>query len=120
LHAFRTNRNAGCSKGNRVRDPGKSDSRLLVFGAETFQQSYGYLSGYMHADGLSGAQIIQAEARQAQLAYLEGAMHIVMAVMAKIIVQYAQLFAPARTVCNANQEAFRLAKVWAGGASLVP
>jgi len=104
------------------REPRSRQERLQAagFGAETFQQSYGYLSGYVHADGLSGAQIIQAETKQAQLAYIQGAMHIVMAVMAKMILQYERHFAPARSVCLANQEAFGLAKVWAGGASLVP
>lgn len=105
--------------GRTVTRETKERLRAAGFGSGTFAGAYSYLSGYVHSDGLSAAQIIQAATKESQLEYVRGAMCLAMTAMAKMILQYKRLFPSALACCLAKPRAMRLAEVWGEGASIV-
>ena len=105
-------------KGKRKRD-WVSTAQAAGFGKQTIRLIYRYQSGYVHADGLSGAQIISLQTPQ-QIEFIESQMHIVMIVLSKMIYQYAEKFPEARAICAGNPDAFHKAKVWSGAAEILP
>lgn len=105
-------------KGKRRRD-WSYVAREAGFGEQFIRQVYGYQSGYVHADGLSGAQIESLPTREEQIEFIEIQMRIVQVVLAKMVVQYAEKFPEAQSVCEDNREVFRVAKVLSGAARLL-
>lgn len=106
-------------KGKRKRD-WTSTARAAGFGEQTIRQIYSYQSAYVHADGLSGAQIVSLPTAQDQIEFIEMQMRIVMIVLSKVITQYAKMFPESRATCDGNPDTFRTAKVWSGAVSLLP
>ena len=106
-------------KGKRRRD-WTSVAKAAGFGEQTIRQMYAYYSGYVHADGLSGVQIVDAKTAQDQIGYIETHMTTVMMVMSKLIIEYANKFSEARAICDKNPVAFYRAQVWSGVASRIP
>jgi hypothetical protein len=78
---------------------------------------YAYYSGYAHADGLSGAQIVSAPAPQQQLGFIDLHMHTCMMVLSKMIIDYGNAFPESKRACDAKPDAFFRAQVWAEVAS---
>jgi len=105
-------------KGKRKRD--WTRARAAGFGEQTIRQIYSYQSAYVHADGLSGAQIVSLPTAQDQIEFIEMQMRIVMIVLSKMIIQYAKKFPESRAICDGNPDTFRMAKVWSGAVSLLP
>ncbi len=104
-------------KGNR--SPKKFEERVKAagFGPDIIRQMYSYFSGYIHSDGLSATQIIQAETKEQQLEYIQGCMNIAMIIMSKMILEYKKLFPSAEAWCIAKPKAFILAEVWSEASS---
>lgn len=90
------------------------------FGEQTIRLMYAYYSGYVHADGLSGAQIMGAKTAGEQQRFIEGHVRLVMVVLSKMVIGYAKKFPEARAVCTAAPEAYAVAALWSGAASLLP
>lgn len=103
-------------KGKRPGKDFKERARAAGFGPESIRRMYQYFSGYVHSDGLSAAQIIQAETKDAQIEYIEGSMHLVMIVMSKMILEYKKIFPSAEAWCLAKPKALILAEVWSEAA----
>ena len=87
------------------------------FGEKTIRMMYAYYSGYAHADGLSGAQIVSAPTREQQLGFIDLHMHTTMMVLSKMILDYAKAFPESKFACDAKPRAFLRAQVWAEVAS---
>lgn len=95
-------------------------ARAAGFGEQTIRRWYAYYSGYVHADGLSGAQIVSAQTGQDQIEFIQTHMLTVMVMLSKLIIGYAGKFPEARAVCNNNPDTHHLAQVLSGAASLLP
>lgn len=106
-------------KGKRRRD-WPSVAKAAGFGEQTVRLMYAYYSGYVHADGLSGAQIMSAQTAQDQIQFIERHMHTVMIVLSKMIVEYVKKFPEAKAVCDKNADTFYLAEILSGAASRLP
>lgn len=106
-------------KGKRLRS-WKSVAKAAGFGEKTIQKMYAYYSGHVHADGLSGTQIMTAQTRQDQVEHLETHMRVIMLVLSKMIMEYARKFTEAKNVCNKNPDAYFSAEIWSGVASRLP
>src|SRR5574341_1021531 len=76
LRGKRTREWAGLAKG-------------MGIGKQTIGRIYAYQSSYVHADGLSGAQLVSARTAAEQIELIETNMHFVMIVMSKMILDYA-------------------------------
>ena len=86
----------------------------------TIRQIYSYQSGYIHADGLSGAQVFGLKTMQEQIEFIEINMRIVMIVLSKLIIEYSKKFPEAKAACEKNVEIFNRAQVWSGSVQLLP
>jgi hypothetical protein len=106
-------------KGSRTRD-WTYIAKETGFGEKTIRQIYKYYSGYVHADGLSGTQIVTARTKEEQIEYIEGHMQKVMIILSKAIIGYGKKFSEAKVICDKNPEAFYLAEIWSGAAEHVP
>ena len=106
-------------KGEGIRS-WKSVAKAAGFGEETIKRMYAYYSGYVHADGLSGAQIVAAQTAQDQLTHIEIHMRAIMIVLSKMILDYAKKFSEAKVVCDKNPDTFYKAEIWSGAVSLLP
>lgn len=106
-------------KGKRKRD-WTSVANAAGFGEQTIRRMYAYYSGYVHADGLSGVQIVIAKTAQEQIEHIEFHMVTMMVVMSKMIVEYAKKFPEAKAVCDKNPDAFYRADVLAQAVSRIP
>lgn len=81
---------------------------------------YSYQSGYVHADGLSGIQIIGARTREEQTQFIEASMRTtIMPCLSKMILDYEAIFPEAKAVCDVNADMLHWAKVYSGSARLV-
>jgi hypothetical protein len=107
------------SKGMAIRS-WKAIAKAAGFGELTIQQVYAYYSGYVHADGLSGTQIVTAKTAQDQVEHIEIHMRTIMIVLSKMILDYAKKFPEAKAACDKNPETFYLAEVLSGAASHLP
>ena len=107
------------SKGKTIRN-WKAVAKAAGFGEQTIQLMYAYYSGYVHADGLSGAQIVTAKTSQDQVKHIESLMHTIMIVLSKMIIDYAKKFPEARAACDKNPEAYYRAEIWSEAASRLP
>jgi hypothetical protein len=81
---------------------------------------YAYYSGYVHADGLSGTQIVAAKTAKDQIEQIETHMRLIIIVMSKMILDYANKFPEAKAVCDKNSDAYYLAEIWSEVASRLP
>lgn len=81
---------------------------------------YAYYSGYVHADGLSGAQIGITQTAQDQIEYIEIHMNTILIVLSKMIIDYAKRFPEAKAACDKKPDAYYRAETWSGAASLLP
>jgi hypothetical protein len=106
-------------KGKRKRAR-KSVANAAGFGQQTIEGMYAYYSGYVHADGLSGAQIEIAKTAHEQIEHIEFHMKTVMVVMSKMIVGYAKKFPEAKAACNTNMDTFYIAETLAQAVSRMP
>jgi hypothetical protein len=106
-------------KGNRRRD-WKKVAKTAGFGHQTVRQMYAYYSGYVHADALSGVQLMGAETAQDQIEFIEIYMHTVMIILAKMVVEYSKKFSEAKAVCDKNPDVFYAAKVASQAISVLP
>jgi hypothetical protein len=106
-------------RGRRSRD-WSAVARAAGFGEETIQKMYAYYSGYVHSNGLAGAQIMQAATREEQSRFIEGHMHLVMSILAKTVLGYEGKFREARRICEGRPADYTLAQVWSGAANLLP
>lgn len=90
------------------------------FGEKTIRMMYAYYSGYVHADGLSGAQIVSAPTQEEQLGFIDLHMQTTMMVLSKMIIDYSKKFPESKLACEAKPDAFFRAEVWAEIASRLP
>jgi hypothetical protein len=107
------------SKGKAIRS-WKAVAKAAEFGEQTIQRMYAYYSGYVHADGLSGTQIVTAKTPQDQIEHIEAHMRTIMIVLSKMILDYAKKFPEAKAVCDKNPTAYYRAEIWSGAASRLP
>lgn len=98
----------------------KSVAKAAGFGEKTIVRMYAYYSGYVHADGLSGAQIANAQTAPDQLTHIEAHMRFIIVVLSKMILDYAKKFSQAKAVCDKNPDVYYKAEIWSGAASLLP
>ena len=105
-------------RGVRKRDWSQAAS-AAGFGERQLRLMYQYTSSYVHSDGLSGAQLKSVQTAQEQIEFIEGHMFIVVTVLAKMILQYAEFFPESLDVCNNNSEAFSTAKMISEAALLL-
>jgi len=107
------------SKGEAIRS-WKAVAKAAGVGEHTIQKMYAYYSGYVHADGLSGAQIVTAKTAQDQVKHIEIHMRTIMIVLSKMILDYAKKFPEAKAACNKNPDAYYRAEIWSGAANRLP
>lgn len=106
-------------KGEAIRG-WKNIAQAAGFGEKTIQRMYAYYSGYVHADGLSGAQIVAAQTAQEQIGHIDIHMRTIMLVLSKMIIDYAKKFPEARAICDKQHDAYYRAEIWSGVTSLFP
>lgn len=106
-------------RGRRDRD-WSAVARAAGFGENTLRMLYKYYSGYVHADGLSGAQIADADTLKVQREHAFRHMQVVMIVLAKMILNYADRFAESRQVCGKRPTTYYLAQIYSGAAGMAP
>jgi len=106
-------------RGRRGRD-WSAVARAAGFAEQTIRRMYAYYSGYVHADGLAGAQIMQAATREEQSRFIEGDMRLVMSMLAKTILGYEAKFQEARRICEGRPADHTLAQVWSEVARRLP
>jgi hypothetical protein len=106
-------------KGKRKRD-WTSLAKAVGFGEQTIRRMYSYYSGYVHADGLSGIQVVTVKTAPEQIEFIEGNMYTVMILLSKMIIEYAKRFPEAEAVCDKNPDAFFQAEIWSGAAERMP
>jgi len=99
-------------KGNKLPRSRADRAKAAGFSADFYNIVYAYESGYVHADGLSGAQIMQAGTKTEQLQYIDRSMCLVMIVLAKMILDYASKFPETKEVCDANPDTYRRAQMY--------
>lgn len=101
-------------QGKRIPRKFEDRAKAAGFGPKyTRLISQQYLSGYVHSDGLSAAQVSEAETKEKQIEYIEGGMWLVMMAMAKMILEYKRLFPSAEAWCMGRPAAFTKADKWA-------
>lgn len=93
------------SKGKPIRS-WKAVAKAPGFGEQIIQLMYTYYSGYAHADGLSGTQIVTAKTAQDQIEHIEAHMRTIMVVLCKMILDYARKFPEAKAACDMNPDAY--------------
>jgi len=96
-----------------------SVAKAAGFGEKTIRFMYAYYSGYAHADGLAGAQIVAANTRAEQEQFAELHMRTTMMVLSKMILEYRAHFSQSNEACSAKPDALFRAEVWSGVASRV-
>jgi hypothetical protein len=106
-------------KGEGIRS-WKSVAKAAGFGKQTIQRMYAYYSGYVHADGLSGTQIMAAKNWQGQIEHIDIHMQLIMLVLSKMIIEYAKRFPEAKGECDKNTDAYSRAEIWSEVASRLP
>ena len=67
------------------RRPRSNVAQAAGFGEEFIRRVYGYYSGYVHADGLSGTQLFSLKTGQEQTEFIENHMRTVMIILSKMI-----------------------------------
>lgn len=106
-------------RGRRSRD-WSAVARAAGFGEDTIRKMYAYYSGYVHSDGLAGAQIMQAATREEQSRFIQGDMHLVMSILAKMVLGYESKFQEARRTCEGRPADYTLAQVWSEATRRLP
>lgn len=99
-------------KGKKLSKDFKKRTKAAGFSPIIFRRMNQYLSSYVHSDGLSATQIIDADTPEKQQGYIKNYMNLVMMVMAKMILEYRKLFPSAEAWCIAKPKAFLLAEHW--------
>ena len=99
-------------KGKRVVRDIRERAKVAGFGPKTIQQLNQYLSSYVHSDGLSAVQIMEADTSEKQKGYIENCMNIIKMIMSKMILEYKNLFPSAEAWCLAKPKALLLAEKW--------
>lgn len=105
--------------GNRLPKEFRARLRRAGFAPQTVRVIHRYLSGFVHSDGLAGAQIIWAVSAEQQIGFIESLMRIVMVVMAKMIREYRRVFPSAEAWHLAKPQAAQLADVYSGAGALL-
>jgi hypothetical protein len=98
-------------KGKRKRN-WKMIAKAAGFKEETIRHLYAYYSGYTHADGLSGVQIVAAQTKDEQVQYIQMYMCTVMIVLSKMIIEYAKAFPESKKACDRNLKTYWMAQLW--------
>jgi hypothetical protein len=99
-------------KGKRPRRNWTVVAKAAGFGEKTIRLMYAYYSGYAHADGLAGAQIVAANTRAQQIEFTELHMRTTMMVLSKMILDYRGAFRESKRACDAKPNAFSRAEIW--------
>lgn len=84
------------------------------FGEQYSRFLYSLLSSYAHSDGLSALQLVEAKARDDQVALAGNALGFILATVSKMVVTYSEVFPQARQVLARHGEAAELVEVYAG------
>jgi len=95
-------------------------AREAGFGEETIRRWRAYHSGHVHADGLSGSQVVGSPSGDSQIEYIEREMGFVMIVLSKFICLYAEKWPAAGEECRRHADVYALARSLAGMARLLP
>lgn len=106
-------------KGEGIRS-WKSVAVAAGFGEQTISRMYAYYSGYVHADGLSGTQIVSAQSAQDQIEHIEIHMRTIMLVLSKMINDYTKRFPETKAACDKNPQAYHQADIWSAVAGRLP
>jgi len=104
-------------KGKRPHRDWTVVAKAAGFGEKSIRWMYAYYSGYAHADGLAGAQIIAANTRAQQIEFVDLHMRTTMMVLAKMILDYRAAFRESKRACDAKPDALFRAEIWANVAS---
>jgi len=99
-------------KGRKPHRDWTAVAKAAGFGEKTIRLMYAYYSGYAHADGLSGAQIVSADTRAQQIEFVELHMRTTMMVLSKMILDYSGAFGESRRACQSKPEALFRAQIW--------
>jgi hypothetical protein len=87
-------------------------AKAAGFGEQFIEKLYRYLSGYVHGDSLSIAQIADATNEQKR-SYIDTNLQRVMIIISKVILDYANLFPQAKAVCDEHPSEMRLVNMMA-------
>lgn len=90
------------------------------FGPEFIRRVYAYLSGYVHADGLSGVQIIGAKTAGEQKFHIRMHMFTLLLVMSKMILDYASKFEEAEKILLDHPELHKRMIKWTETVRRIP
>lgn len=95
-------------------------AKAAGFSEDLLGMVYSYQSGYVHADGLSGMQIMASTTQEEQIRFIDSSMRVaIMPSLSKMILSYATTFPQARAVCERHANAFWWARLYSESARLL-
>jgi hypothetical protein len=106
-------------KGRRLQRDWTHVARAAGFGEKLLRTMWAYYSGYVHADGLSGAQIIDAKTKEDQIEHIETQMRTILMSLSKMILNYVDTFPLAKAAAESKPEFLYRAEIWSGAAALM-
>ena len=90
------------------------------FGLQFIRRIYSFYSGYVHADGLSGTQIMGATTAEEQKFHIKMHMFTLLLVMSKMILDYASKFDEAEKTLKHYPELHNRIVIWTEAVRLLP
>lgn len=111
FEALTTRQKRNALKGRRSRDWGQV-ALAAGFGIQFIRRIYSYYSGYVHADGLSGVQIISAISAGEQKFHIRIDLFTILLCMSKMILDYANKFEEAEEITRQNPQLLERIYVW--------
>ncbi len=90
------------------------------FGPQFIKRIYSYYSGYVHADGLSGVQIMGAKTAEEQKFHIVMHMFTLLLVMSKMILDYEGKFEEAEKIVHRHPELRNRLLIWTDSVRQLP
>jgi len=90
------------------------------FGFAFLRRTYSYYSSYVHADGLSASQLMNAQSKEEQELYTEIHLRIILIVMSKMILDYSAKFPEAAIACKGFPYAYTRTQIWSEVVARIP
>lgn len=106
-------------RGKRKRDWKRLASEAK-FGEKSIRKWYSFYSEYVHAGGLSGIQLKSAQNKRDQIEFIDSQMRTVMIVLSKMILEYANKFPEAKSVCEKYTKVYERTCIWSTVAGKLP
>ncbi|MBI5965384.1 MAG: hypothetical protein HY863_18055 [Chloroflexi bacterium] len=90
------------------------------FGVDFIRKIYSFNSSYVHADGLSASQLMSAQSKVDQEFHTQIHLLTILIVMSKMILNYAEKFSEAASVCKQFPLVYERTKRWSEAVARIP